>query len=53
MTATTALLALDVLGVFVFGLSGGLVAVRKRFDVLSVLILAAAAGLGGGSCATS
>jgi uncharacterized membrane protein YeiH len=48
VTATTALLALDLLGVFVFGLSGGLVAVRKRFDVLSVLILAAAAGLGGG-----
>jgi uncharacterized membrane protein YeiH len=50
MTSATAwpLLALDLLGVFVFGLSGGLVAVRKRFDVLSVLILAAAAGLGGG-----
>jgi len=42
------LLALDLLGVFVFGLSGGLVAVRKGFDVLAVLMLAAAAGLGGG-----
>ena len=42
------LLALDLLGVFVFGLSGGLLVVRKRLDVLSVLILAAAAGLGGG-----
>ena len=48
-TGTTwPLLALDLLGVFVFGLSGGLVAVRKQFDVLSVLMLAAAAGLGGG-----
>jgi uncharacterized membrane protein YeiH len=50
MTAGTSwpLLALDLLGVFVFGLSGGLVAVRKGFDVLAVLMLAAAAGLGGG-----
>ena len=50
MTSGTALplLALDLLGVFVFALSGGLAAVRKRLDVLSVLILTAAAGLGGG-----
>jgi uncharacterized membrane protein YeiH len=50
MTAETSfpLQALDLLGVFVFGLSGGLVAVRKKFDVLAVLVLAAAAGLGGG-----
>jgi uncharacterized membrane protein YeiH len=40
--------ALDLLGVFVFGLSGGLTAVRKRFDLLALLVLAAAAGLGGG-----
>lgn len=42
------LLTLDLLGVFVFGLSGGLAAVRKEFDVLGVFVLAAAAGLGGG-----
>jgi uncharacterized membrane protein YeiH len=50
MTTETSfpLQALDLLGVFVFGLSGGLVAVRKKFDVLAVLVLAAAAGLGGG-----
>jgi uncharacterized membrane protein YeiH len=50
MTAGTAwpLLGLDLLGVFVFALSGGLAAVRKQFDVLAVLMLAAAAGLGGG-----
>jgi uncharacterized membrane protein YeiH len=40
--------ALDLLGVFVFGLSGGLTAVRKQFDALALLVLAAAAGLGGG-----
>jgi uncharacterized membrane protein YeiH len=43
-----ALLALDVAGVFVFALSGGLAAVRKRFDLFGVLVLAFAAGLGGG-----
>lgn len=42
------LLALDLLGVFVFALSGGLTAVRKGFDALALLVLAAAAGLGGG-----
>jgi len=42
------LLALDLLGVVVFGLSGGLAAVGKRFDLLAVLVLAVAAGLGGG-----
>ncbi|MFZ5869836.1 MAG: trimeric intracellular cation channel family protein [Actinomycetota bacterium] len=42
------LLAVELLGVFVFALSGGLAAVRKHFDVLGVLVLAAAAGLGGG-----
>lgn len=40
--------ALDLLGVFVFGLSGGLAAARKRFDALALLMLAVAAGLGGG-----
>ncbi|MFP5336325.1 MAG: trimeric intracellular cation channel family protein [Actinomycetes bacterium] len=39
---------LDLVGVFVFALSGGLAAVRKRFDVFGVLALAVAAGLGGG-----
>ena len=45
---TWALLALDLVGVFVFGLSGGLTAVRQRFDLFGVLVLACAAGLGGG-----
>jgi uncharacterized membrane protein YeiH len=47
-TTTWPLLALELLGVFIFGLSGGLAAVRREFDVLGVLVLAAAAGLGGG-----
>ena len=42
------LLALDLVGVFAFGLSGGFAAVRKDFDVLGVVVLAIAAGLGGG-----
>jgi uncharacterized membrane protein YeiH len=42
------LLVLDLVGVFVFALSGGLAAVRKRFDLFGVLVLACAAGLGGG-----
>lgn len=40
--------ALELLGVFVFGLTGALAAARKQLDALSLLILAAAAGLGGG-----
>ena len=36
--------ALDLVGVFVFALSGGLVAVKKRFDLFGVLVLACAAG---------
>jgi uncharacterized membrane protein YeiH len=41
-------LVLDLVGVFAFALSGGLVAVRKRLDLFGVLVLAAAAALGGG-----
>lgn len=41
-------LILDLVGVFVFGLSGGLVAVKKRLDLFGVLVLAGAAALGGG-----
>lgn len=47
-TDPSAQLALDLVGVFVFALSGGLVAVKKRFDLFGVLVLACAAGLGGG-----
>ncbi len=41
-------LAFDLVGVFVFALSGGLVAVKKRLDLFGVLVLAGAAALGGG-----
>ena len=44
----SAQLALDLVGVFVFALSGGLVAVKKRLDLFGVLVLAGAAALGGG-----
>ena len=42
------LLAVDLVGTFVFGLSGGLVAVRKRLDMFGVASLSLAAALGGG-----
>lgn len=42
------LVVLDLAGIFVFAISGGLVAVRKGLDVFGVLVLAAATGLGGG-----
>ena len=40
--------ALDLLGTFVFGLSGGLLAVRRGLDLVGVLALATAAALAGG-----
>lgn len=40
--------AMELAGIFVGALSGGLAAVRKKFDVFGVLVLAWAAGLGGG-----
>ncbi|WP_407568305.1 TRIC cation channel family protein [Arsenicicoccus dermatophilus] len=42
------LLGLDLLGVFAFALSGGLVAVRKGLDVFGVQVLACVTALGGG-----
>lgn len=42
------LLTLELVGIFVFAISGGLVAVRKGLDVFGVLVLAGATGLGGG-----
>ena len=43
-----ALVTLDLIGIFVFAISGALVAVRKDLDVFGVLVLAGATGLGGG-----
>lgn len=42
------LVALDLVGIFVFATSGALVAVRKELDLFGVLVLAGATGLGGG-----
>jgi uncharacterized membrane protein YeiH len=42
------LLTFDLVGIFVFAISGALVAVRKRLDIFGVLVLAGTTGLGGG-----
>lgn len=39
----------DWAGVFVFGLSGGLMAVRQKFDVLGIIIIAWLPAIGGGT----
>ncbi len=39
---------LDVVGVFVFALSGAIVAVRRGLDLFGILVLGWVAGLGGG-----
>jgi uncharacterized membrane protein YeiH len=42
------LVAVDLVGVFVFAISGALVAVRREFDLFGALVLAGTTGLGGG-----
>ncbi|NUR08473.1 MAG: trimeric intracellular cation channel family protein [Nocardioidaceae bacterium] len=42
------LTVLDLVGIFVFAITGALVAVRKDLDIFAVLVLAGATGLGGG-----
>src|SRR3954452_15409164 len=44
----TLFLWLNLAGTFVFGLSGGLAAVRARLDVFGVIVLAGVVGLAGG-----
>lgn len=44
----TLLLVLNLAGTFVFGVSGGLAAVRARLDMFGVVVLAAVVGLAGG-----
>jgi len=46
--ASTTLVVINLVGIFVFAVSGGLVAVRKELDVFGVVVLAGATGLGGG-----
>lgn len=43
---------LDLVGIFVFAISGALLAVRKNFDVFGMAVLAEVTALGGGSFAT-
>jgi uncharacterized membrane protein YeiH len=45
---SASLVTLDLVGIFVFAISGGLVAVRKDLDLFGVLVLAGTTGLGGG-----
>jgi uncharacterized membrane protein YeiH len=44
----TLILWLNLVGTFVFGLSGGLAAVRAKLDLFGVVVLAAVVGLAGG-----
>lgn len=47
-SSTELQLALDLIGVFVFALSGALIGVRKHLDLVGVAVLSWVAGLGGG-----
>ena len=42
------ILILNLVGTFAFGLTGGILAVRKKMDLFGVLVLSVATGLGGG-----
>src|SRR3954453_14993902 len=46
--ATGTLLALDLIGTFVFALSGAIVGVRQKLDIFGVLVLSFAASSAGG-----
>jgi uncharacterized membrane protein YeiH len=48
MSAAILITALNVLGTFVFGLGGAMVAIRRRFDLFGILVLSAATGVAGG-----
>lgn len=42
------LVTFDLVGIFVFAISGALVGVRKQLDIFGVIVLGGATGLGGG-----
>jgi uncharacterized membrane protein YeiH len=46
--ATSTLLVLDLIGTFVFALSGAVIAVKRRLDIFGVLVLSFAAATAGG-----
>src|SRR2546421_12352551 len=45
----TLLLVLNLVGTFVFGLSGGLAGVRKQLDLFGAIVLAVVVGVAGGT----
>ena len=45
---STTLVVLDMVGIFVFAVTGALVAVRKNLDLFAATVLAGVTGLGGG-----
>ncbi len=49
MSPDLLLAGFDALGMFVFGLSGGLMAVRQKFDLLGVILIAFLPAIGGGT----
>jgi len=49
MTPDLLLLFADRIGVFVFAISGGIVAVRKQMDMFGVIVLAVLPAIGGGT----
>ncbi len=49
MTPELILALFDGLGIFVFGLSGGLMAVRQKFDLLGVIAISFLPAIGGGT----
>ena len=48
MSTSTLVVVLDLIGTFVFALSGAMVGVHKKFDIFGVLVLSFAAGNAGG-----
>ncbi len=48
MSSLSIVVVLDLVGIFVFAISGALVGVRKELDLFGVLVLAGTTGLGGG-----
>jgi uncharacterized membrane protein YeiH len=48
VSTSTLVVVLDLIGTFVFALSGAMMGVRKKFDIFGVLVLSFAAGNAGG-----
>lgn len=48
MSAALLFSILNILGTFVFGLSGAMLAIRQKFDIFGILVLAVATGVAGG-----